>query len=282
MDFDLSWLASQFPKLSKIEGLAAGGQKWVFKCEHPDYQDCVLKLFKPGAEGRIDREIEAMSRLHVQNIPRVFDSGLVESPIGSLLWVLEQRIEGILLSDALKRGPLDKDRLLALALGLLTAAAAAESVKVVHRDIKPDNIIIDPNNRPWLLDFGIARVLDLESKTRSDAKLGPHTLGYGSPEQCRNRKREIDGRADLFAIGVVLYESASGLNPYIQGARDRIAILDRVEHLELKPLLLSWDPKHRFADFISALLQKYPYRRPRSCQEALGWFQDILRNGELQ
>lgn len=276
MNVDLTWISGQFPNLSDIELIAAGGQKWVFKCTNPEHGLCVLKLFKPGRENRLDREIEAVFRLAKLNIASIYDINLIDSPIGQLAWVLEQYIQGLPLSELLKRGPLDEDQLLRITFGLLKATAAAEEVDVVHRDIKPDNIIIDNDGNPWLLDFGIARILDLESRTATDARFGPHTLGYGAPEQCRNRKSEIDGRTDLFAIGVVLYEGATGVNPFLENARDRFEILNRVEYMALPPLRLPWDHDGSFSNLISALTQKYPYQRPRSCDEALGWIDDIL------
>lgn len=279
MKQDLDWLTNQFPLLTQIMPLSGGGQKIVYSCTHPTFANCVLKIIKPGAETRIDWEIEAVKRISSEYVPRVYAVGTLNSQVGELIWLLEQRIFGITLREKLsQQGTLQKQVILTLSHNLLSAVTTAESVQVVHRDIKPENIIIDQNNKAWLLDFGIARILDLDSKTRSDAISGPHTPGYGAVEQFKYRKRDIDGRTDLFAIGVVLYECSTGYNPFIKGARDRFEILDRVEKMQLPKLSLEWDKNNQFSDLISTLTQKQPYQRPRTCAEALNWIIEIIEN----
>ena len=280
MKFDVEWLAGNFPQLSAITPLKHGGQKWVFSCECSRRGACVLKLLKPGASGYLDREFEAVKRVSSQNVPSIFESGVVDSQTGSLVWLLEERVDGEDLSTLLKQGPLSREQILALALHLTSAARDAEAVLVVHRDIKPANIIIDTSGKAWLLDFGIARILDLKSKTKDGALVGPHSPGYSAPEQFRYQKRKIDGRSDLFAIGVVLYESATGVNPFIYGARDRVEILRRVERQMLPQLKLPWDTKDEFGDFVSACAQKSPHQRPSNCEEALEWLGEIV--GKLE
>jgi serine/threonine protein kinase len=273
---DPAFLAEKFPHISQIEPLRSGGQKWVFRCHHPQHGPCALKLMKPGAELRLDRELEAVQRLSSGSVPQVYDVGRIDTQMGECVWLLEGFIDGSELSDRLSEGVMTKGQLLNLALDLISAAADAETAQVVHRDIKPDNIKIDATGKAWLLDFGIARILDLQSITPTAQPMGPHTPGYSPPEQFKYSKREIDGRSDLFAIGVVLYQCATGTNPFLEGARDRMEILRRVEHEPLPRLDLEWDVEGRFADFVSALTQKYPYQRVPSCVEALAWLREII------
>jgi len=274
MGINVDWLANNFSDLSNLKLIGEGGQKWVFICTHPKYNQIVLKLIKPGGEQRLMREIEAVRRVP-SCVPTIHDIGVFESELGQLVWILEDYIDGRTLSDLLKDGPLAKTRVLKLAHDLLCAAVEAEARNVFHRDIKPDNIKLDHTGKAWLLDFGIARILDMESRTLTDAVSGPHSPGYGAPEQFRNRKKDIDGRADLFAIGVTIYEAISGSNPFIVGARDRLEILRRVETIQLPRLTLDWDVNSAFADLISSLMQKFPYQRPTSCREAYNWFLEI-------
>ncbi len=284
---DLDWLASSFPDLSDILPITQGGQKDVFGCKHRQHGRCVLKLIRPRpiAQQYLDRECEAVSRLRalaVPNIPEIHDVGTCTSPVGPVLWVLEEFVPGRDLSEILSDGPLGEDQLLALARDLLTTAVSAESLEIVHRDIKPKNIRIDTEGKAWLIDFGIARVLDLESITPTDAVSGPCTPGYSAPEQFRYDKREISGSSDLFAIGVVLYECARGANPFIEGARDRLEILHRVERDPLPRLGLEWDEDGKFCDLVMALTQKRPYQRPRRCKDALEWLDSIANETEGQ
>lgn len=274
MNINVDWLSKQFKNITDVQLLGEGGQKWVFTCYHSQYKKNVLKLIKPGGEQRLEREIEAVKRVP-RCVPTIHEIGVIATDLGRLVWILEDYVDGISLLELLRKGPLDKTVALKLTNDLLCAVADAEAKNVVHRDIKPDNIKIDKEGKAWLLDFGIARILDMESETRTDAISGPHSPGYGAPEQFRNRKKDIDGRTDLFAIGVTVYESVTGGNPFIQGARDRLEILRRVELMPLPRLNLCWDINGAFGEFISSLTQKYPYQRPRSCKEAYEWFQEI-------
>lgn len=280
MPLNILWLQGEFPHLSEFERLAEGGQKSVFGCRHPDWGRCVLKIVLPRATARIDREIEAVRRLAEQaanRVPEIHDYGLVDSPLGQSMWLIEQRVEGAELSEILRAGPLERDRVLDLAFDLVSIVREAESVRIVHRDIKPGNIMIDNGGTTWLLDFGIARILDLESMTQTGAVVGPHTAGYSAPEQFNYQKDKIDSRSDLFAIGVVLYECATGTNPFTTGARDPRTVLRRVGNDPLPTLVLGWDTGGLLADFIAALTQKYPHQRPLTCQGALSWLGDIIK-----
>jgi serine/threonine-protein kinase len=281
MSVDIQWLRKTFTDLSEITPLEAGGQKWVFRCINSDHRPCVLKLIKPGAARYLDRELEAVSRLGQipsANVPQIYGYNTISSQIGELIWLLEEYVNGSDLYEILRHGSLNRTQLLRLASDLVSIVKDAESVNIVHRDIKPKNIKIDPEGKCWLLDFGIARILDLESKTRTDAPFGPHSPGYSAPEQFRYQKRNIDGRSDLFAIGVVLHESATGENYFLKEARDRTEILRRVENEHLPVLNLGWDTKGIFAEFVSSLTQKYAYQRPSSCAEAGEWLDDVIRS----
>ena len=274
MTVNVDWLAVKFPLLSEILPLSEGGQKIVFSCKHKDYGDCVLKLIKPGSEVRNQREIIAEGR-NIPNVPPIFEIGELESPVGEYSFILEKQIIGRLLSDILAERVLTKDEVLKLAYDLLVSIKDCESKHLVHRDIKPKNIIIDFDGNANLLDFGIVRILDLESLTPTDSLLGPHSAGYSAPEQFRNDKINIDSRADLFSIGITLYEATFGENPFIKDSGSKTEILLKVERNPLPFKKIDWDPNGLFIDFINCLTQKFPHQRPKNCIEALEWFVDV-------
>jgi len=276
MTVDNGWLSSQFPDLSGFAELGRGGQKLVFSATHPEDGEVVLKLILPGQEvERVHREILAVSQVQCPRVPQILDSGTADTQVGPCVWLRETRVPGITLRERLQRGVLSRDEMLRLGHHLLEAVVAAEKVRIVHRDIKPENIMVDEEGNYWLLDFGVARHLDLESLTATAARFGVGTIGYSAPEQMRNVKIDINSRADLFAVGVVLYECAVGQNPFVGSARDKLEILRRVEQTPLPPLSLAWDSSGTFREFVATLTQKYPSRRPQTAHEAMDWLREI-------
>lgn len=274
---DISWIAAQFPQLSGLQPLAQGGQKVVFAAQHASDGDVVLKLLlRASDEQRLEREVLAGQLVECERVPRVFETGELKTQLGSCIWLREQRVLGTTLRTRLVRsGALDFTSVVRLGVQLLSTLAHAEAKRIVHRDIKPENMMVDTSGNFWLLDFGLARHLDLESLTATKMPWGMGTLGYSPPEQLRNRKREIDGRTDLFAAGVLLYECATGTNPFRDGAGSDLEIFRRVEQQALPRLQLADDRGGALADLVSALVQKFPTQRPRMVADALTWMREI-------
>jgi serine/threonine protein kinase len=271
-----AWLANQFPDLSNIQPLSQGGQKQVFSAVHIRDGEVVLKLMHPQQDAaRTKRELLAVAQVQSTRVPAILEQGTIQSPIGNCFWFREQRIAGQTIRDLLHSGPFQTHSLLRLGLHVLQALAAAERANIVHRDVKPENIILDPSGEFWLIDFGLARHLALDSLTATANAFGHVTWGYAPPEQCRNIKHEIDGRADLFAVGVTLYECATGLNPFRHNAASALEILQRVETWPLPRLMIQMNAAADFADLVQALTQKRRDHRPRSVQEAYQWMKDI-------
>jgi len=276
LNVDIPWIAAQFPQLSGLQRLAQGGQKVVFAAQHASDGDVVLKLLlRASDEQRLEREVLAGQLIECERVPRVFETGELATPLGSCIWLREQRIQGTTLRTRLRSGALDFTSVVRLGVQLLSTLAHAEAKRIVHRDIKPENMMLDTSGNFWLLDFGLARHLDLESLTATKMPWGMGTLGYSPPEQMRNRKREIDGRTDLFAAGVLLHECATGANPFRDEARDDLEILRRVEQQAMPRLRLLADRDDRLADLVSVLVQKFPTQRPRTVAEALTWMREI-------
>lgn len=275
---DPSWLERQFPDLSDLQPLAAGGQKEVFAARHGTDGEVVIKLMHPGADpARTERELEAATRVQAPRVPRIFEHGRLAGNTGTIVWFREQRIPGQVLSARIKGATLSHQDLLRLALHVSETLVAAEAVSIVHRDVKPANIIMDPQGEFWLIDFGVARHLDLESLTATAAPGGCGTIGYAPAEQCRNDKPNIDARADLFALGVTLYEAATGRNPHVDGARDRFEVIRRASTQQL-PRLGSPLPAD-FADLVATLSQPNLVHRCQTAQEAHEWIRELC-NGE--
>jgi len=273
---DPLWLAATFPEVHNLEPVALGGQRWVYRGDHDDEGQVVLKIVKPGQDPeRIRREISAVTAIHSSRVPVIHATGVAQSNVGPCVWVREGWIPGTNLAVLLEAGAIGEADLLRLAHDLLTALHEAEVVRIVHRDVKPGNILRGESGAFWLLDFGLARNLDLDSITPTAAQFGVGTFGYSAPEQMRNLKPKIDSRSDLFAAGVTLYEAATGINPFRQGARDHLEMLRRTERLPLQRLRLLFKGGDVLADLVSAMTQKYPDQRPRTIAAALQWLAEI-------
>lgn len=266
------------PGLSALTPLTGGGQKVVVKANHVDHGVVVVKLFRADlSDERLRREIEAVERIALTNVPAILCHGTIDHAGGQTAYLLEPYVDGEPLSQTLARDPtLPTNAVVSLLDSLLVSAVQLESHHLVHRDIKPDNILVGADGTYWLLDFGIARHLDKVSVTNSGAAIGPSTPGYAPPEQFSNHKRDIDIRADLFAIGVVAYEALSGTHPFREGAADQLDVYRRTATVDAAPLIIPGDSQRQLAGFIAVLISKHPSRRPATAAQAREWF-DALR-----
>jgi serine/threonine-protein kinase len=280
---DLKWLKQQFPELTNLRPLNSGGQKHVFAAEHPTDGAVVLKIIHPHQDLEATRrEVLAVRQLSGQRVPQILEAALLTTPLGECVWFREHRIDGRTVRGLVSSGPLGKILLLKLGLQTLEVLVAAEKLRIVHRDIKPDNLICDPRQNFWLIDFGLARHLDLSSLTASAAFYGKFTAGYAPPEQFRNQKQDIDVRCDLFGLGVTLYEGATGVNPYTDGARDANEVIRRVMGPPMPRLQLGFASAPEFANLVSALTQPRRDHRPTTANEAYDWMKSICQIEGIQ
>ena len=265
------------PHVGNLRPLAQGGQKVVFRGTHQQHGEVVVKVISTAQpDERTRREIEVATQCRIPNVPRLHECGTFEYDGATTVYVVEEYVAGTTLRGLLQdRTRLPLPQVLSLLDALLETVVVLEKERLVHRDIKPENIMICQDGSVRLLDFGIARHLTKTSITPTAAPLGPHTAGYAAPEQFRNLKREIDIRADLFAIGVVAYEALAGRHPFIEGARDQIEVLRRTESVVPAELTIPGDHGNEVNGFIGVLMSKYPSRRPPTALQAREWFQTI-------
>jgi serine/threonine protein kinase len=262
-----------------LKEIGKGGQKQVYKVKNlASYEIMVLKAILPDTElERVKREIRAVKIINHDNIPKILKTNIDEITSSSqIVWILEEFVDGESLRDALNNG--EKFSLKEIVVFLDTMFSileVTESKNIVHRDIKPENIIIDNQGNFWLIDFGIARHLDLESLTKSNSPFGPCTIGYSASEQFRNRKKEIDIRADLFSVGVVCAEMILGSNPYLKNAKDILEVIKNIENKPLPLFKIEGDTQYLFARFIKTLGDNRISRRPRTVKEAERLFEIV-------
>lgn len=277
-------IAAYFPSLSTVQEMKNGGQKAVYSAIHDHYGYVVLKVIPDtGANDRVLREIEIVRQHHFSHVPTIYEAGTVEMGGYGYLYIIEQRIDGAdlrMLLESQKRLPLAE--VLRCLNILLETVAELEEKRVVHRDIKPDNVLKDRHGCFWLVDFGIARDVLNVSLTATSDHFGPYTAGYAPPEQFQNMKRLIDSRTDLFSIGVTAYELLHGENPFHANANSVIDVLMKTATVTEDPLKIPGDHSGDLSAFIRTLMQKNPSFRPPSANMALAWFREIVKTVDTE
>lgn len=275
---DVPWIESSFPQLTDVNLLARGGQKLVFRANHVQYGDVVIKFILDAlSDERTKREVDVATKYQIANIPKVYEYNSIDHQEDRAVYLIEEFIDGMTLRQFLKtNGQASLKLALEMLEVLLITATELEKNHIVHRDIKPENIIIRKVGGICLLDFGIARHLSLPSLTLTKAHFGPCTPGYAAPEQFRNLKKEIDIRADLFSIGVTIYESISGKNPFITDGGHPLDALRRTETITPISYEIPGDTQKQLIGFLTILMDKFPSRRPNSAETALKWFYALL------
>ncbi|HKN34986.1 MAG TPA: protein kinase [Terriglobales bacterium] len=215
------------------EQIGAGAMGVVYLAHDGQLErDVALKVLPPGAladetaRKRFRKEALALAKLNHPNVETVFDFG-TENGVDFLV---TEYIPGTTLDIKLAAGPLPEKQVLILGAQLAEGLDAAHSQNIVHRDLKPGNLRITPDNRLKILDFGLARLVQPVSKTavtETGGERGPMgTIPYMAPEQLRGEG--VDTRSDIWAVGAVLYESATGSRPFPETHMTRL--IDSILH----------------------------------------------------
>ncbi len=225
------------------------GEEYALKALHIRASDQTL------ARRRFEREMAVVARLDHPGICRVHDFGCV-SP-GSYYIVMDL-IEGTSLRDVLseRRDGLPLPKALDIFQQVVEAVNYAHTQGVIHQDVRPSNILLANGVRPILVDFGIVRMLDQDDVTT--AEFSPRAPLYMSPEQAAGR--EITPRADIYALGILLYEMTTGDVPFKGGSAARVL----VQHLQASPRPpseLKGDLDTRVEAVILKALSKEPHER---------------------
>lgn len=236
--------------------LGAGGMGVVYLADHPEHGLAALKFVRAGGpaaadpafRARFGREIEAARRVRSPRVAPV----LAADPDATVPWLATAFVDGPTLQEAVEaEGPMSGERLVALAVALADALAAVHEAGVVHRDLKPRNILLTPET-PVLIDFGIAAVREAPQLTRVGSALG--TPGWMAPEQARGQT--CGPAADVFGWGAVVAFAAGGRAPFGEGSAE--ALLYRIVHEPpaVPPLPPALD------GLVQGALEKDPARRP--------------------
>jgi serine/threonine-protein kinase len=264
-----------------IEQLGQGGQATAYKAEDTRLNRMVVvKTLLPelaaseSARRRFEREARLASALDHPNICAIYDVGENDG----FCYIVMPFIEGRTLKQIIAGQPLEILSALSIAIQIADAIAAAHARGIIHRDIKPTNIIVSDQGQVKVLDFGLAKMVGIEEKEgRDDEKtmteIGvPYgTTGYGSPEQAAGER--VDHRTDIFSLGVVLYEMATGQQPF--EGRNRVETLNAV--INARPELLS-DLNPAAPPKLQAILDRALAKRPKDRFATMAQMRDELKN----
>jgi eukaryotic-like serine/threonine-protein kinase len=257
-----------------LERLGEGSSGDVYLAEDTIvHRKVALKLLRHrDADERqlrsFEREAACAGMLNHPNVVTLFDVG-VENEIR---YIASEHVEGETLRHRLEHGPLPVSEVVEVALGVASALVAAHEAWIVHRDVKPENIMLRHDRRVKVLDFGVAKLAGGGDNTdplrRGDKLVG--TLPYLSPEQVRGEEI-IDSRSDIYSLGVVMYEMLSGVPPFT--GPTPIDVLAAIVEAEAEPL--PGIVPLALHDIVNRCLRKSIYERLQTAAEMVALLTEV-------
>jgi serine/threonine protein kinase len=253
--------------------IGQGGMGTVYAARHTKFNKQVaIKILpknfneqNPDAFRRFEREAEASARIKHPNAVPVIDFGQTSDDINYLVM---EYVEGMplrqILKDEIKLAP---ERVVNIARQICAGISAAHNANVIHRDLKPDNVmieIVDNRETARVLDFGIAKLKDSQLPNLTDTGNLLGTPSYMSPEQCDSGK--VDQRSDLYSLGIMLYEMLSGEVPF-NGPNAASVIVQHVTKLARPISDVCPEVPEPLARVVMHTLEKDPDRRPQSAAD---------------
>jgi len=251
-----------------LKRLGEGGMGAVYKARDRELDLVVaLKVIRPELAShpdilrRFKQELILARQVTHKNVIRIFELGVADGR----KFITMDYIEGRDLKSILvERGKLPPDEAVRIVRQICRGLEAAHAEGVVHRDLKPQNIMVDANGRVWVMDFGLARSMDLVGITRTGALMG--TPDYMSPEQARAQK--VDARSDLFSLGIIFYEIITGVLPF-RADTMMATLLKRVQEKPDRPSVLDPSVPPRLSDLVMKCLEVEVGARYQSASEIL-------------
>ncbi len=249
--------------LSLVKAVGAGAFKNTFLATEAG-KERALKVFRGGLTDRAEREIEAMQRCSHSGVARLLSTGTVKIGAEDIFYCEEEFLAGGTLTA--RTGSLDPGKVARLAVALSNVLAGLHDLRLVHRDIKPDNIMFRSvgGEDPVVVDFGLVRDLGSTSLTDTWNPKGPGTPYFSAPEQLTNEKALIGWRTDQFGLGVTLAHVWLGKHPYQRSGMNSSQAVQAVAQWQLPDPDFIDQCKQEKLDPIVQMVQPYPVERFRT------------------
>ncbi len=255
------------PDYELLEELGRGGMAVVYRARERGLQrEVALKVLpaglarEPGFVERFEREARVAAQLEHPNIVPIYRVGRRDGVSYFAMKLLRGRSLAALLQE---RGRLPPAEIRALLVEVADALGYAARAGVVHRDVKPENIVLDERGHPVVTDFGIAKPAAASALTGTGHSIG--TPQYMSPEQVLGRP--LDGRSDIYSLGIVAYQCLTGHPPF--DGEDPYAIGYQQLHAELPAPALATPEERALFGVIRRMTDKDPARRYRDAEELI-------------
>ncbi|NJR44162.1 serine/threonine protein kinase [bacterium] len=228
-------------RVLELLGLGGMGRVYLAESELPKRKVAIKLMLGADVHGesfaRFRQEMEVLAQLDHPGIARLYEVGELSDASQTQPWYAMEYVAGLPLDEYVKRHRLSIGQIFTLVGKIARAIHFAHQRGIIHRDLKPANILVDQEGQPKLLDFGIARLNRSESdahvKTRMGQILG--TLAYMSPEQFSSSNL-LDVRADVYALGVILYELLSGELPVKLSTDSLLEVIRELTESKRKPI----------------------------------------------
>jgi tetratricopeptide (TPR) repeat protein/tRNA A-37 threonylcarbamoyl transferase component Bud32 len=283
-----------------LERIGTGGMGSVYLAIQPNPERRVAlktirqELSSPRLRERFAHEARFLAALEHPGIARVYESGSASTAHGEVPYLAMEYVDGRPLLDAAEAGAWTLDKRLRVLIALAEAVQHAHVRGIVHRDLKPANILVDTQGQPKILDFGVARAIDIEPSAAARLTFVGEVVGtlhYMSPEQLSGDPTRVDARSDVYALGVIAYELLSGELPFAVTENSLIEVIRSRDSMSPKPLserkpeyrgeleiivmkALAGDAQARYqsAQALADDLTRYLDHRPIHARAPSGWY----------
>jgi serine/threonine protein kinase len=241
----------------RLLGRGGSAEVWCCTDEALDREVAVKLVTSSGGEdsNRVGDEARLLARLSHPGLVPVYDAGTDET---GRPWVVMELVDGETLSDAIRRGPMTSERVAEIGARLADALAYVHGEALIHRDVKPANVLLGRDGRVRLTDFGIARLVDAAKVTATGLTVG--TASYLSPEQVT--AEPVGTAADVYSLGLVLLECLTGKREY-PGSAVEVALARLSRPPQVPPELPDGWP-----GLLTAMTDRDPAQRPTCAQVA--------------